>query len=207
MIVVIDNYDSFTYNMVQYIGEMTNEISVKRNDEWTIEEIENSRPKLIVISPGPCTPTEAGISLDTVKHFAGKVPIFGVCLGHQVIAEAFGAQIISSPELHHGKTSAITHDGKTIYDGLPDPLTVMRYHSLTVHPKTLPACLEVSAQDEGKEIMGIRHHIYPIEGSSFIRNLCSLAKGKRCLKIYYHNIFHPKEKSGAVNVSKKSGTV
>ncbi|MBO8155493.1 MAG: aminodeoxychorismate/anthranilate synthase component II [Bacillaceae bacterium] len=194
MIVVIDNYDSFTYNMVQYIGEMTNEISVKRNDEWTIEEIENSRPKLIVISPGPCTPTEAGISLDTVKHFAGKVPIFGVCLGHQVIAEAFGAQIISSPELHHGKTSAITHDGKTIYDGLPDPLTVMRYHSLTVHPKTLPACLEVSAQDEGKEIMGIRHHIYPIEGVQFHPESLFTCEGKKMFENLLSQYFPSKRK-------------
>jgi len=167
MLLVIDNYDSFTYNLVQRLGELGAQLEVFRNDKATLKQIEARHPSHIIISPGPCTPNEAGISTRVVRHFAGKVPILGVCLGHQCIGQAFGARIERAPRLMHGKTSAITHDGKTIYDGLPNPFVATRYHSLCVVENTLPPEFEVTARAEPHEIMGIRHRTLPIEGVQF----------------------------------------
>jgi anthranilate synthase/aminodeoxychorismate synthase-like glutamine amidotransferase len=171
MIFVLDNYDSFTYNLVQYIGEMGNEVVVRRNDQTTLEEIEQLRPERIVISPGPCTPHEAGISIDVIRHFAGRIPILGVCLGHQAIGAAFGGNVVRAAHLMHGKTSSIEHDGKTIFRGIPSPMTATRYHSLVVEEKDLPAELEISAtcldRDGSRVIMGLRHRKYTVEGVQF----------------------------------------
>jgi anthranilate synthase/aminodeoxychorismate synthase-like glutamine amidotransferase len=171
MIFVLDNYDSFTYNLVQYIGEMGHEVVVRRNDQTTLEEIERLRPERIVISPGPCTPQEAGISIEVIRHFAGKVPILGVCLGHQAIGAAFGGNVIRASNLMHGKTSEVEHDGRTIFRGVPSPMTATRYHSLIVEEKSLPAALEISAtchdRDGRRVIMGLRHRKYHIEGVQF----------------------------------------
>lgn len=156
MILVIDNYDSFVYNLVQYISEMTPRVKVVRNDAVTVGEIENMRPSAIVVSPGPCTPAEAGISVEAVRRFAGRVPLLGVCLGHQAIGAAFGGKIIRAKKLMHGKTSPIRHDGKTIFKGLPNPFTATRYHSLAVEKKSLPECFEISATSPDGEIMGVR---------------------------------------------------
>src|SRR6201997_996892 len=161
MVFVLDNYDSFTYNLVQYIGELGAQVEVRRNDQVTVSEVEDLRPERIVISPGPCTPHEAGISIDLIRHFAGKVPVLGVCLGHQAIGEAFGGKVIRAANLMHGKTSAVEHDGKTIFRDLPSPMTATRYHSLIVEEKTLPRELEISAvchdRDGSRVIMGLRH--------------------------------------------------
>lgn len=170
MLLMIDNYDSFTYNLVQYLGELGEDIQVFRNDKITIEEIERMKPERIVISPGPCTPKEAGISIGVIKHFAGKIPILGVCLGHQSIGAAFGGEIVTAPDIMHGKTSFIHHDGKTIFKGLPNPFEATRYHSLIIKKETLPDCLEISAWTEGsdiKVIMGVRHKEFIIEGVQF----------------------------------------
>lgn len=167
MILVIDNYDSFTYNLVQYLGELGEEIVVYRNDELTLSEIEELNPNHILISPGPCTPNEAGISLELIHYFKGKIPIFGVCLGHQAIGQAFGGDVIRAEKLMHGKTSPILNDGKTIFEGLPSPFTATRYHSLIVRRDTLPDCLEISAETAEGEIMAFRHKQYPIEGVQF----------------------------------------
>lgn len=167
MIIVIDNYDSFTYNLVQYLGELGQEVLVHRNDEISIAQIEELKPDHILISPGPRTPNEAGISLELIEHFKGKVPILGVCLGHQVIGQTFGAEIVRADKLMHGKTSPIVHDGKTLYEGLPSPFTATRYHSLIVRRETLPDCLEISAETDAGEIMGFRHKQYMIEGVQF----------------------------------------
>ncbi|MBI5097071.1 MAG: anthranilate phosphoribosyltransferase [Nitrospirae bacterium] len=167
MLLVIDNYDSFTYNLVQYLGELGQDTRVFRNDKIGLSEIEGLAPERIVISPGPCTPKEAGISVDLVRYFAGKIPILGVCLGHQAIAEAFGGNVIRNYRLMHGKTSMIRHDGRTIFHGLPNPFEATRYHSLVVRRETLPASLEISAQTEEGEIMGIRHKEYRVEGVQF----------------------------------------
>ncbi len=167
MILVIDNYDSFTYNLVQYLGELGEEIVVYRNDEVTISEIEILNPNHILISPGPCTPNEAGISLELIHNFKGKIPIFGVCLGHQAIGQAFGGDVIRAEKLMHGKTSPILNDGKTIFEGLPSPFTATRYHSLIVRRDTLPNCLEISAETTEGEIMAFRHKQFPIEGVQF----------------------------------------
>ncbi len=164
---MIDNYDSFTYNLVQYLGELGEDIRVFRNDKITIREIEELNPGRIVISPGPCTPKEAGISIKASKHFAGKIPILGVCLGHQSIAAAFGGDIINAPRLMHGKTSMIHHDGKTIFAGLPNPFEATRYHSLIADRRTLPACFEITAWTDDDEIMGIRHREFAVEGVQF----------------------------------------
>jgi anthranilate synthase/aminodeoxychorismate synthase-like glutamine amidotransferase len=164
---MIDNYDSFTYNLVQYIGELGEDIRVIRNDKTTVREIEELAPEIIVISPGPCTPKEAGISVDVVKHFAGKIPILGVCLGHQSIGAAFGGKVIGAPRLMHGKTSLVHHDGKTIYLGLQEPFEATRYHSLIIERESLPDCFEISAWTEEGEIMGIRHKEYLVEGVQF----------------------------------------
>lgn len=167
MILVIDNYDSFTYNLVQYLGELGQEIVVKRNDELDLKGIEELAPDHILISPGPCSPNEAGISLSLIDHFKGKVPIFGVCLGHQSIGQAFGGEVVRAEKLMHGKTSQILHDGKSIFDGMESPFTATRYHSLIVRRETLPDCLEISAETAEGEIMALRHKEYAIEGVQF----------------------------------------
>lgn len=158
MILMIDNYDSFTYNLVQYLGELGEELIVRRNDEITIEQIEELAPDFLMISPGPCSPDEAGISLEAIKHFAGSIPIFGVCLGHQSIAQVFGGDVVRAERLMHGKTSEVMHDGQTIFKGLQNPLVATRYHSLIVKADTLPDCFTVSAQTKEGEIMAIRHN-------------------------------------------------
>lgn len=167
MLLMIDNYDSFTYNLVQYFGELGEDVRVFRNDKITVKEIEEMSPERIVISPGPCTPKEAGISIEVIRHFAGKVPILGVCLGHQSIGAAFGGEIVRAPRLMHGKTSMIHHDGKTIFEGLPNPFEATRYHSLVIKKETLPDCLEITAWTEDGEIMGVRHREFIIEGVQF----------------------------------------
>ena len=172
MILMIDNYDSFTYNLVQYLGELGAEVVVERNDQITIAEIEKLAPELIMVSPGPCTPSEAGISLEVIEHFKGKIPIFGVCLGHQAIGQAFGGDIIRAKKIMHGKTSPVKHINEGIFAGLPSPFTATRYHSLVIDQKTLPDCLEVTAwteTEDGKidEIMGVRHKELAIEGVQF----------------------------------------
>jgi anthranilate synthase component II len=167
MLLMIDNYDSFTYNLVQYLGELGEEVKVLRNDEITLEGIEKLAPARIVISPGPCTPDEAGISVPLVKHFTGKVPILGVCLGHQSIGQALGGRIVHARQLMHGKTSAIHHDGRGVFRGLPDAFTATRYHSLAIERASLPGCLVVSAWSGDGEIMGVRHKEFAVEGVQF----------------------------------------
>ncbi len=171
MVFVLDNYDSFTYNLVQYIGELGAEVEVRRNDQVTVDEVEKMHPERIVISPGPCTPHEAGISIDLIRHFSGKIPILGVCLGHQAIGEAFGGKVVRASHLMHGKTSAVLHDNKTIFQGLPQPMTATRYHSLIVEEENLPRELEVSAwtteKDGSRTIMGLRHRQHAVEGVQF----------------------------------------
>ena len=167
MILMIDNYDSFTYNLVQYLGELGQEVAVYRNDQITTDEIARLAPAKIVISPGPCTPTEAGVSVDTITRFAGKIPILGVCLGHQSIGQAFGGRIVRAKELMHGKTSAIHHRGQGVFAGLPSPFTATRYHSLVIERETLPDCLEITAWTDDQEIMGVRHKEYAVEGVQF----------------------------------------
>ncbi|TWK63094.1 aminodeoxychorismate/anthranilate synthase component II [Bacillus licheniformis] len=182
MILMIDNYDSFTYNLVQYLGELGEELVVKRNDEITLQEIEDMSPDFLMISPGPCSPDEAGISLEAIRHFAGKIPIFGVCLGHQSIAQVFGGDVVRAERLMHGKTSEISHDGLTVFKGLEHPLTATRYHSLIVKPYTLPDCFETSAWTEEGEIMAIRHKELPVEGVQFHPESIMTAYGKEMLK-------------------------
>ncbi|HTN42341.1 MAG TPA: aminodeoxychorismate/anthranilate synthase component II [Nitrospiria bacterium] len=167
MLLMIDNYDSFTYNLVQYFGELDQDVRVYRNDRITLDEIAELRPERIVISPGPCTPKEAGVSIELIKQFAGRLPILGVCLGHQAIGEAFGGEVVRAPRLMHGKTSMIHHDGKTIFKSLPNPFEATRYHSLIVRRETLPPVLQVSAETREGEIMGLRHLNYPVEGVQF----------------------------------------
>jgi anthranilate synthase/aminodeoxychorismate synthase-like glutamine amidotransferase len=167
MILMIDNYDSFTYNLVQYLAELGENLKVVRNDEITVDEIEKAKPQAIVLSPGPGVPRDAGVCLDVVKRLSGKIPVLGVCLGHQTIAEAFGGEVIRAERLMHGKTSEVLHDGKTIFSGLPSPVTMTRYHSLIVNPERLPEELVVSAQTAEGEIMGIRHRSLPVEGVQF----------------------------------------
>jgi anthranilate synthase/aminodeoxychorismate synthase-like glutamine amidotransferase len=171
VVFVLDNYDSFTYNLVQYFGELGAKVEVRRNDQIGVAEVETMQPERLVISPGPCTPQDAGISVDMIRHFAGKLPILGVCLGHQAIGAAFGAQVVRAPHLMHGKTSQVTHDNKSVFRGLPMPMTATRYHSLIVEEKTLPADLEVSAwtteKDGTRTIMGLRHRKFAVEGVQF----------------------------------------
>jgi anthranilate synthase/aminodeoxychorismate synthase-like glutamine amidotransferase len=180
MILVIDNYDSFTYNLVQYLGELGATPEVRRNDQTTVAEIERLAPARIVISPGPKTPSEAGICLDVIKAFSGRIPILGVCLGHQSIGQAFGGKVIRAPELMHGKTSMISHDGKTIFSGLPNPFPATRYHSLIVERSTLPDCLEISATT-GDLIMGLRHKEMKVEGVQFHPESVLTEAGKQLL--------------------------
>jgi len=167
MLLMIDNYDSFTYNLVQYLGELGEDIKVFRNDKITIPEIEKLNPDKIVISPGPCTPNEAGISIDVVRHFTGKIPLLGVCLGHQSVGAAFGAEIVNAPRLMHGKTSMIHHDGKTVFKDLPNPFEATRYHSLIIKKETLPKDFDITAWTDQNEIMGIRHKEFILEGVQF----------------------------------------
>ena len=182
MILMIDNYDSFTYNLVQYMAELGAEIRVERNDRISIPEIESMGPKKIVISPGPCTPAKAGISVEAVKHFAGKVPLLGVCLGHQSVGAAFGGEVIKAGQLMHGKTSEVRHDGKTLFKNLPNPITATRYHSLVLNRKTLPECFEITAESDDNEIMGIRHKQLPVEGIQFHPESILTPNGKDLLK-------------------------
>ena len=167
MILLIDNYDSFTWNLYQYFCELGADVLVRRNDDLTLAQIDALNPQKIVISPGPCTPDDAGISLDVIRHFAGKLPLLGVCLGHQAMAQAFGANVVRAAKVMHGKTSPITHTGQGVFQGLANPLTVTRYHSLVVAPETLPECFEVTAWSETQEIMGIRHREWDMEGVQF----------------------------------------
>ncbi|AET58326.1 aminodeoxychorismate/anthranilate synthase component II [Paenibacillus terrae] len=167
MILVIDNYDSFTYNLVQYLGELGEEVTVRRNDEIDLKGIEELAPEHILISPGPCTPNEAGISLDVISHFKGLIPIFGVCLGHQAIGQAFGGNVIRAERLMHGKTSPILHHNTSVFEGLPSPFTATRYHSLLVERESLPECLEITAETAEGEIMGLRHKEFAVEGVQF----------------------------------------
>ncbi|EGT3575271.1 aminodeoxychorismate synthase component 2 [Citrobacter sp. ANG330] len=167
MILLIDNYDSFTWNLYQYFCELGADVQVKRNDELTLSQIDALQPQKIVISPGPCTPDDAGISLDVIRHYAGHMPILGVCLGHQAMAQAFGATIVRAAKVMHGKTSPIRHTGKGVFQGLANPLTVTRYHSLVIESTTLPDCFEVTAWSETQEIMGIRHKAWDLEGVQF----------------------------------------
>lgn len=167
MILLIDNYDSFTWNLYQYFCELGAEVVVRRNDEITLADIDALSPQKIVISPGPCTPSESGISLDVIKQYAGKLPILGVCLGHQAIGQVFGATIVRAAKVMHGKTSPVTHNGTGVFSGLNNPLTVTRYHSLVIDPPTLPACFDVTAWSDTHEIMGIRHKEWDLEGVQF----------------------------------------
>ncbi|TSH92964.1 aminodeoxychorismate/anthranilate synthase component II [Verticiella sediminum] len=166
-LLMIDNYDSFTYNIVQYFGELGEEVEVVRNDQITLDEIEALAPDRLCISPGPCAPAQAGISLAAIRHFAGKLPILGVCLGHQAIGEAFGGKVVRAQEIMHGKTSPVTHTGSDVFAGLPSPYTVIRYHSLAVERASLPDCLEVTAETADGEIMGLRHRTLPVYGVQF----------------------------------------
>ena len=167
MLLMIDNYDSFTYNLVQYFAELGADVVVRRNDEVTVEQIAKMNPQHIVVSPGPCTPNEAGISVAAIKHFAGKIPLLGVCLGHQSIGQAFGGRIIHAKQLMHGKTSLIHHNDNSVFTGLPNPFTATRYHSLVIERESLPDCLEITAWTDDNEIMGVRHRTLAVEGVQF----------------------------------------
>ena len=182
MILVIDNYDSFTYNLVQYLGELGAEIVVFRNDKVAPEQIEEMGPERIVISPGPCTPREAGISVEVIRRFAGKVPILGVCLGHQSIGYAFGGRIVQAPRLMHGKTSMIFHDGKGVFAGIPSPFEAVRYHSLVIEPDSMPESLVVTAWTDQHEIMGVRHRQFPVEGVQFHPESVATQHGMQLLR-------------------------
>ncbi|PPA68558.1 aminodeoxychorismate/anthranilate synthase component II [Jeotgalibacillus proteolyticus] len=182
MILMIDNYDSFTYNLVQFLGELGEELVVRRNDEITLEDIAEMNPKYLMISPGPCSPNEAGISLDAISAFAGKIPIFGVCLGHQSLAQVFGGKVIRAERLMHGKTSLIYHDGQTVYQNMPNPFTATRYHSLIVEKDTVPKELTVTSWTDQGEIMGLRHHELAVEGVQFHPESIMTEQGKTLLR-------------------------
>jgi anthranilate synthase/aminodeoxychorismate synthase-like glutamine amidotransferase len=186
MVFVLDNYDSFTYNLVQYLGELGAEVVVRRNDEVKVDEIEAMGPERIVISPGPCTPQDAGISMELIRHFAGKTPVLGVCLGHQAIGAAFGGQVVRARHLMHGKTSRVEHDGRTVFSGLESPMTATRYHSLIVQERDLPSELEVSAwtmeKDGTRTIMGLRHKKFPVEGVQFHPESVLTGEGKKLVR-------------------------
>ena len=188
MILMIDNYDSFTYNLVQYLGQLGQDVMVYRNDEITLDEIGKLAPDAIFLSPGPCTPKEAGITVDVIRKFHKSVPLMGVCLGHQAISYAFGGNVVRAGRLMHGKTSPIINDGKTIFKGLPNPFAAGRYHSLLVERTSLPSCLEISAETEEGEIMGIRHRGYPVEGIQFHPESILTPHGKRIIKNYLEMI-------------------
>jgi para-aminobenzoate synthetase component II len=191
---MIDNYDSFTFNLVQYLGELGEELIVKRNDEITISEIEELNPQFLMISPGPCSPNEAGISMEAIEYFAGKIPIFGVCLGHQSIGQVFGGDVVRAERLMHGKTSEINHNGETIFKNMENPFTATRYHSLIVKKETLPDCLEVTAWTDENEIMALRHKTLPIEGVQFHPESIMTSFGKDLLRNFI-NQYKKLEKS------------
>ena len=186
MIFVLDNYDSFTYNLVQYMGELGAEMVIRRNDELTVDEVEALNPERLVLSPGPCTPQDAGILIPLIQRFAGKLPILGVCLGHQAIGAAFGGDVVRAPQLMHGKTSSVEHDGKTVFSGIATPMTCTRYHSLIVAEDTLPVELEVSARTRNADgtttIMGLRHKKFPIEGVQFHPESVLTSDGKKLVR-------------------------
>lgn len=182
MLLVIDNYDSFTYNLVQYFGELGAEMEVHRNDQITIDEIREKNPERICISPGPCTPSEAGISCDVIEAFGESIPLFGVCLGHQSIGQVFGGDVVRADRLMHGKTSPVHHDGKFLFEGIPSPFEATRYHSLIVKRDTFPDCLEITAETEEGEIMGLRHKEFPIYGVQFHPESILTAEGKTILR-------------------------
>lgn len=182
MILMIDNYDSFTYNLVQYIGELGIEVKVVRNDELTIDAIQEINPQVIVVSPGPCTPNEAGISLEVITHFAGSIPILGVCLGHQSIGQAFGGKVIRAERLMHGKTSPVFHDGEGVNADMPNPFKATRYHSLLVEKESLPDCLEITSWTEEGEIMGLRHKEYAVEGVQYHPESIMTEEGKKIIR-------------------------
>lgn len=182
MLLMIDNYDSFTYNLVQYLRELGEEVVVSRNDKISLTEIEKLQPERLVVSPGPCTPNEAGISVDAIKFFAGKIPILGVCLGHQSIGQAFGGNIVRAERLMHGKTSPVFHDNRELFEGLPNPFDATRYHSLLVERQSLPDCLEITAWTAEEEIMGMRHRELPIWGMQFHPESILTVKGMDMLK-------------------------
>ena len=187
-ILMIDNYDSFTYNLVQYLGELGVEITVRRNDSIDVAGVRGLKPDAVVISPGPCTPSEAGVSVALLRELAGEVPMLGVCLGHQCIGAAFGGKVVRASRLMHGKTSPIIHDGKTIFSGLSNPFDAMRYHSLLVEAQSIPACFEVSARTAEGEIMGLRHRRYPIEGVQFHPESIGTSAGKDLLRNFIAGI-------------------
>lgn len=181
MVLVIDNYDSFTYNLVQYLGELGAEVLVRRNDKITLDEIADLRPQHILISPGPCTPNEAGICVPLIRRFAGELPIFGVCLGHQSIGAAFGGEVVRNTRIMHGKTSWIHHGGQGVLRGLPEPFEATRYHSLVIKRDTMPECLEITAETDAGEVMGVRHRQFPIEGVQFHPESALTPHGKEIL--------------------------
>jgi anthranilate synthase/aminodeoxychorismate synthase-like glutamine amidotransferase len=186
MVFVLDNYDSFTYNLVQYMGELGADMVIRRNDELSVDDVEALAPERLVLSPGPCTPQQAGILIPLIQRFAGKRPILGVCLGHQAIGAAFGGDVVRAAQLMHGKTSSVEHDGRTVFSGIPNPMTCTRYHSLIVDEKTLPAELEVSARTHNPDgtttIMGLRHKKYPIEGVQFHPESVLTSDGKKLVQ-------------------------
>jgi anthranilate synthase component 2 len=187
MLLMLDNYDSFTYNLVQYLGELGQDVRVFRNDEITVQEVAELKPRHIVISPGPCTPNEAGISVPLIHEFAGKVPILGVCLGHQSIGQAFGGKIVHAKQLMHGKTSSVSHSDIGVFKGLPNPFTATRYHSLVIERETCPDCLEITAWTDDGEIMGVRHKTLPVEGVQFHPESILTEHGHELLRNFLEN--------------------
>lgn len=188
MLLMIDNYDSFTFNIVQYLGQMGEDVRVYRNDKITLDEIRKLKPEAIFLSPGPCSPKEAGITVAVIREFYKTLPLMGICLGHQSIGYAFGGDIVRADRIMHGKVSPVHHDGKTLFTGLPNPFTAGRYHSLVVKPETLPSCLEVSAKTAEGEIMGLRHKEYPVEGIQFHPESVLTPQGKRILRNFLKTI-------------------
>jgi anthranilate synthase/aminodeoxychorismate synthase-like glutamine amidotransferase len=188
MILMIDNYDSFTYNLVQYLNQLGAEVLVRRNDEIALAEIEILAPEAIFLSPGPCSPQEAGITVEVIRHFYQTIPILGVCLGHQAIGYAFGADVVRADRVMHGKTSDILNDGQTIFKGLPNPFTAGRYHSLIVDRDSLPPCLKITAETEAGEVMGIRHETYPVEGIQFHPESILTPQGKRIIRNFLNMV-------------------
>jgi len=201
MILMIDNYDSFTYNLVQYLGQLGEEVAVRRNDAVTLDEIEEMRPGAIFLSPGPGSPERAGLTVDVIKRFHAVVPIMGICLGHQAIGYAFGADVVRADRLMHGKTSGIINDGRTIFKGLPSPFEAGRYHSLILRRETIPPCLEVSAETAEGEVMGVRHHDYPVEGIQFHPESILTPNGKRIIKNFLDMGHNELEKSHECSLS------